>query len=73
MGCAAHTTLDVAGNYTTLELKVNFIRPIFESTGVVRAEGQVVHAGRRTASAEGRLVDEAGKLYAHGSTTCIIL
>ena len=73
MGCAVHTTLDVAGNYTTLELKVNFIRPIFESTGVVRAEGQVVHAGRRTATAEGRLVDEAGKLYAHGSTTCIIL
>ena len=73
MGCAVHTTLDVAGNYTTLELKVNFIRPIFESTGVVRAEGQVVHAGRRTATPEGRLVDEAGKLYAHGSTTCIIL
>ena len=73
MGCAIHTKLAAPANYTTLELKVNFIRPIFAETGILRAEGQVVHAGRRTATAEGRLVDEAGKLYAHGSTTCIVL
>lgn len=73
MGCAVHSTLGAPAQYTTLELKVNFIRPIFEETGIMRAEGQVVHAGRRTATAEGRLVDEAGKLYAHGSTTCIVL
>lgn len=73
MGCAIHTTLAAPANYTTLELKVNFIRPIFAETGIVRAEGTVVHSGRRTATAEGRLVDEAGKLYAHGSTTCIML
>ncbi|MEM9358315.1 MAG: PaaI family thioesterase [Pseudomonadota bacterium] len=73
MGCAIHSTLPAPAQYTTLELKVNFIRPIFEKTGVVRAEGLVVHAGRRTATAEGRLVDETGKLYAHGSTTCLVL
>ena len=73
MGCAVHTTMEPGGHYTTLEIKINYIRAISSETGRLRAEGQVVHRGRRTATAEGRLVDAAGKLYAHGSTTCIIL
>ena len=73
MGCAVHTTMEPGGHYTTLELKINYIRAISTETGRLRAEGKVVHRGRRTATAEGRLVDAAGKLYAHGTTTCIIL
>ncbi|PWT70940.1 MAG: aromatic compound degradation protein PaaI [Chloroflexi bacterium] len=73
MSCAVQSTLPAGVGYTTLELKVNFIRPITLGTGELRAEGAVVHAGGKTATAEGRLLDQAGKLYAHGTTTCIIL
>ena len=73
MGCAVHSTLPVGVGYTTLELKVNIVRAIGKDTGFLRAEGKLIHAGRSTAVAEGRLVDEAGKLYAHATTTCMIL
>lgn len=73
MGCAVHTTLPAGAWYTTLELKVNFTRPITEETGRVLCEGTVVHRGGRVATAEGRLVsEETGKLLAHGTTTCLI-
>lgn len=73
MGCAVHSTLPAGAGYTTLEIKVNFIRAMTGETGRVRCEAKVVHAGARTATAEGRVIDEAGKLYAHGTTTCLIL
>ena len=73
MGCAVHSTLPAGVGYTTLEIKVNFIRPMTGETGRVRCEAKVVHVGARTAIAEGRIIDEAGKLYAHGTTTCLIL
>ena len=73
MACAVHTTLPAGTGYTSLELKVNFVRPITIETGRLRAEGRVVHAGRRVATAEGRVVDGEGRLYAHGTTTCLIL
>ena len=72
MGCAVHSTLPAGAGYTTLEIKVNFVRPLTAETGRVRSEARVIHVGGRTATAEGRVVDEAGKLYAHGTTTCII-
>ena len=72
MACAVHSTLEVGYNYATLEVKINYVRPIVAETGEVRAEGKVVSAGRRIATAEGRLVDSGGKLYAHGTTTCLI-
>ena len=72
MGCAVHTTLPARVAYTTLEIKVNFVRPVKTSTGVVRAVGTVLHAGRTTSLAEGRLVAADGTLYAHASTTCLI-
>ena len=73
MSCAVHTTLPAGAWYTTLELKVNFTRPITEDTGRVLCEGTVVHRGSRVATAEGRLVSEkSGKLLAHGTTTCLI-
>jgi uncharacterized protein (TIGR00369 family) len=73
MGCAVHSTLPAGVGYTTLELKVNIIKAIGKDTGFLRAEGKLIHAGRSTAVAEGRLVDAEGKLYAHATTTCMIL
>ena len=73
MGVAVHTTLGRGERYTTLETKVNFVRPITTETGRVRCEGTVVHRGRRVATADGRLTDErTGKLLAHATTTCLI-
>jgi uncharacterized protein (TIGR00369 family) len=74
MGCAVHSTLPAGTGYTTLELKVNFTRPITTETGRILCEGTVVHRGGRVATAEGRVYAEAdGKLLAHGTTTCLIL
>jgi uncharacterized protein (TIGR00369 family) len=73
MGCAVHTLLEAGVGYTTLEVKTNFVRAVTADTGTIRCEGLVVHAGSRVATAEGRLTDPAGKLLAHGTTTCLIL
>jgi uncharacterized protein (TIGR00369 family) len=73
MACAVHSTLEIGTSYTTLEIKINYVRAIASDTGEVRAEGKVIHSGKRVATAEGRLFDSAGKLYAHGTTTCLIL
>lgn len=72
MGCAVHTLLEPGVGYTTLEVKTNFVRPITADTGSIRCEGTVLHRGSRVATAEGRLTDAAGKLLAHGTTTCLI-
>lgn len=71
MGCAVHSMLEAATGFTSVELKINFVRPIFEKTGPLRAEGKVIHFGKQIATAEGKLTDESGKLYAHGTTTCL--
>jgi uncharacterized protein (TIGR00369 family) len=74
MGCAVHTTLPEGTGYTTLELKVNFTRPITTDTGRILCEGTVVHRGGRVATAEGRVLAERdGKLLAHGTTTCLLM
>jgi uncharacterized protein (TIGR00369 family) len=73
MGCSVHTRLPAKVGYTTLEAKVNMVRAITGKTGLLRCTGKVIHFGSKTATAEGRLEDAAGKLYAHGTTTCIIL
>jgi uncharacterized protein (TIGR00369 family) len=72
MGCAIHTMMPVGVTYTTLELKVNFVRPLTKDTGLVRAEGKVISLGKRIATAEGKVFDERGTLYAHGTTTCLV-
>jgi uncharacterized protein (TIGR00369 family) len=72
MGCAVHSLLPEGRVYTTLELKVNFVRPLKHDTGPVQAIGKVVHLGGKIATAEGTLIDRAGKLYAHGTTTCLL-
>ncbi|MER5831411.1 PaaI family thioesterase [Streptomyces sp. NPDC002130] len=73
MGCAVHTTLPAGTRYTTLELKVNYIRAARTNGQTLTAEGTVIHTGRRTATAEGKVLDEQGKLIAHATTTCMIL
>lgn len=72
LGCAIHTTLPAGVGYTTLELHVNFIRPLTAATGQVLCHGEVIHSGRTMATAQGQLMDAAGKLYAHGTATCMI-
>lgn len=73
MACCILAALPVGQGFTTLELKVNYVRPITAETGKVRAEGCIINVGRTVATSEGRLVDSAGKLLAHGSTTCMIM
>jgi len=73
MGCAVHTTLPAGVGYTTVELKVNLVRGITARTGTLRAEGRIIHRGNRVATAEGFLRGRDGKLYAHGTTTCMVL
>lgn len=73
LGCAVHSTLPAGTGYTTLEFKVNLVRAVTADSGLLRAEAWVVHGGRRTATSEGRITDAAGKVYAHGSETCLIL
>ena len=72
MGCAVQTTLPVGVTYTTLELKVNLVRPLTKDTGQVFCEGKVIYVGGRVATAEARLTDSQGKLYGHATTTCMI-
>ncbi len=72
MACAVHSMLPAGRAYTTVEIKINYARPIFTESGEMRAEGSLLTFGRRTATAEGKLIDRDGKLYAHGTTTCLI-
>ena len=73
MGCAVQTLLPAGVGYTTLELSVNFVRPMTAETGPIVVEGKIVHGGRRMATAEGRILTASdGKLIAHGTTTCLV-
>jgi uncharacterized protein (TIGR00369 family) len=71
-GCAVHSTLPAGVGYTTLDLNVKFLRPVTVRSGVLRCEGTVMSAGRRTALAEARMTDESGRLVAHATSTCLL-
>jgi uncharacterized protein (TIGR00369 family) len=73
MGCSFHTTLPAGTGYTTLELKVNFARSVTAKVGTLRAEGHVIHSGSRIATTEARLLDSRKRLYAHATSTLMIL
>jgi uncharacterized protein (TIGR00369 family) len=73
MGCAVSSTLPADAGFTTLELSTNFVRAITQSTGRVYAEGRVVHSGGRVVTTEARVYDDAGTLYAHAKSTCLVL
>lgn len=72
MACAAHSTLRAGEGYTTLEMKLNYVRPVMPGSGEVRCEGRLIHRGGTIATTEGKLVDERGRLLAHGTETCMI-
>ncbi|HWY25407.1 MAG TPA: PaaI family thioesterase [Nevskia sp.] len=72
MACAIHSRLPQGQAYTTLDLHTHYVRAITLETGPVRAEGKVLHLGARMATAEGRVVDTKGRLFAHGTTTCMV-
>jgi uncharacterized protein (TIGR00369 family) len=72
MSCAVHTTAPAGFGYTTVEIKVNFVRAVTDRTGPVRAEGKIINAGKRIGTSEGRLTDGQGRLLAHGTATCLI-
>jgi uncharacterized protein (TIGR00369 family) len=72
MAHATQTTLKAGEGHTTVEMKICFVRPVMPATGIVRCEAKLVYRGGRISMTEGRLIDEAGKLLAHGSETCLI-
>ena len=71
-GCAVHTTLPAGMAYTSLDLNVRFLKPVTIASGMLRCDGTVISRGRQTALAEARLHDEAGRLVAHATSTCLI-
>jgi uncharacterized protein (TIGR00369 family) len=72
MGLSVQSTLAKGLGSTTLEFKISLIRPITPETGLVRAEGRIINAGRKVGIADGRVTDGKGRLLAHGTTTCMI-
>lgn len=72
MGCAVHTLLPPGTAYSTVEYKINLVRPLFVESGEVICEGKTIHCGRTIATCEGTLKTKEGKLIAHGSETCAI-
>jgi uncharacterized protein (TIGR00369 family) len=72
MALSALSTLDEKTGFTTLDIRINYLRPITMETGELRAEGRVIQGGRKMAYCEGKLTDPAGKLLAHGTGTCLI-
>jgi uncharacterized protein (TIGR00369 family) len=73
MGCALHSLLPKGMVYTTLELKVNFLKMVRSGTGILTATGKIIHLGSKTALLEASLTDANGKKYAYGVSTCMLL
>ncbi|NRF70888.1 PaaI family thioesterase [Aquincola sp. S2] len=72
VACAVHSTLAPGKAYTTLELKVNYVKALTDKVPLVRALGDVISVGARVGTSEGRLIGPDGTLYAHATTTCLI-
>lgn len=72
MGCAVMTMAAVGIGYTTLELKVSYVRALNLESGELRAIGRALHVGRQVGFAEGEIRDAGGRLVAHGTTTCLM-
>ena len=72
LACAVHSICPIGHASTTVELKLNYVRPILPDTGRLFARGKVIHPGRQLATSEAKLTDENGKLFAHGTQTCSV-
>ena len=73
VACAVHSLLPVGKTYTTLELKVNFVKSLTDRVPLVRAIGEIIYSGGRIGTSQGTLVGPDGTLYAHATTTCLVL
>jgi uncharacterized protein (TIGR00369 family) len=73
LGCAVHSKLPAGVGYTTVDLAVTYLRPVTRDTGRLTCESEVVHAGRKIATARAQIVDDEGRLYATATATCVIL
>jgi uncharacterized protein (TIGR00369 family) len=73
IGSAVHSALPAGVSYATLELKVNYVRGVMPDAGELTCEAKTEHVGRRIATASARVTDDDGKLYAHATTTCMIV
>jgi uncharacterized protein (TIGR00369 family) len=71
-GCAVHTTLPAGVGYTSIELKVNYLRAVHASSGPLTAIGRVVKPGRRVAFADGEVLDAAGRTVATASSSLLV-
>jgi uncharacterized protein (TIGR00369 family) len=72
MGCTLHSVLEAGSIYTTLELKVNFLKAATIHSGKLLATGKLIHTGQTTALVESTITDEQGRIFAHGTSTCLI-
>ncbi|MDQ3027871.1 MAG: PaaI family thioesterase [Pseudomonadota bacterium] len=73
LALSALSTLEADQGFTTVDIRINYLRPLSIETGEVRAEGRVLQGGRRLAYCEAKLTDAAGKLICHGTGSCLIL
>lgn len=71
-GCALHTTLPAGVTYTSVEIKVNYLKAVTVDSGTLTAVGTVVKAGSRIGFAEANVTDAAGKLVATATSTLLI-
>ena len=73
MALATLSTLDAEQGFTTVDIRINYLRPLTVETGEVRAEGRVIQGGRKLAYCEAKLTDRSGKVICHGTGSCLIL
>ena len=72
LGCAVQSKLPAGRAYTTAELSINIVRAASHKTGPLRAVANVIHSGKQIATAEAKILDAEGRLYAHATTTCFV-
>ncbi|MBA4053502.1 MAG: aromatic compound degradation protein PaaI [Marivirga sp.] len=72
-GCAVHSILDTGVGYTTLEIKINFLKSVTTKQGLLKATGKIIHSGSRVVVAEAQLIDDKDTIFAHATSTCLIL
>lgn len=72
LGCATHTTLEAGTGYTSIEIKVNYLRPVTADSGPLICTGRVTKPGRRVVFAEGEVLDNHGKTVATASGTLLV-
>jgi uncharacterized protein (TIGR00369 family) len=73
LGCAVHTTLAAGVAYTSVDITVNYLRPVTLDSGTLVATGRVVKPGRRVAAASAEVLDGSGRLVATATSNCLVM